>query len=220
MKRALSVIFLVLLLDQALKCYIKTHFYLGEEVHVLGNWFILHFTENPGMAFGMELGGDLGKIALSLFRIVVAGIGAVYLMKLIRDKVHPGLIVCASMILAGAIGNILDSIFYGKIFSDSMNSLATFMPANGGYAAWLHGRVVDMFYFPMIQTHIPSWFPFWKNEEFVFFRPVFNVADASITLGISFIMLFQRRFFPNTEEGQTMDLEGKASSTASDSKAA
>ena len=200
MKRALIVIFLVLFIDQAVKCYVKTHFYLGEEVHVLGNWFILHFTENPGMAFGMELGGDFGKIALSLFRIVVAGIGFAYLMRLIRNKVHPGLIVCASMILAGAVGNILDSIFYGKIFSDSMNSLATFMPADGGYAAWLHGRVVDMFYFPLVQGHFPSWFPIWKNEEFIFFRPVFNIADAAITVGISLIMLFQKRFFPDKED--------------------
>lgn len=168
--------------------------FLGEEFPVFGNWFYIHFTENPGMAFGMEFGGDYGKLALSLFRIVaVFGIGY-YLYKLPQNT-HKGLRISIALILAGALGNIIDSVFYGVIFNDSYNQLATIFPAEGGYSSLLHGRVVDMFWFPLFEGTFPEWFPFWAGEDFLFFRPVFNVADSAITIGIALIFLFQHKFF-------------------------
>lgn len=196
MKKPLLIIFLVLLADQAIKFYIKTHFFLGEEYHVAGNWFIIHFTENNGMAFGMEFAGSYGKLFLSLFRIVaVAGIGW-YMYDLVKQQAPAGLVISISLILAGALGNIIDSTFYGILFSDSNYEIARFMPAEGGYAGLLYGRVVDMFYFPIIEGHFPAWFPIWSTEEFIFFRPVFNFSDASITVGVLMILLFQSQFFP------------------------
>ena len=195
MKKPLLIVFLVLLIDQLIKIYVKTHFYLGDEYHVAGNWFIIHFTENNGMAYGMELGGQFGKLLLSSFRILaVAGIGY-YLWKLTKSREDQLYVVCIALIFAGAIGNIIDSAFYGMIFSDSGYDIAKFMPAEGGYSSFLHGKVVDMFYFPVIEGHFPSWFPIWGTEEFVFFRPVFNFADASISVGVILIILFQKRFF-------------------------
>ncbi|KXK46901.1 MAG: Lipoprotein signal peptidase [Bacteroidia bacterium] len=166
--------------------------YLGQEYHIAGNWFIIHFTENNGMAFGMEL---FGKKFLSLFRIVVMfGLGW-YVMKLIKEKANPIYITAMSLIFAGATGNIIDSIFYGKIFSSSEYQVAALFPPDGGYAGWLHGKVVDMFYFPLIESHFPDWFPVWGGEEFVFFRPVFNIADSAITAGVCLIILFNRTIF-------------------------
>ena len=189
------IIFLVLLIDQLIKIYIKTHFFLGEEVHVAGNWFILHFTENNGMAYGMEFGGRFGKIFLSTFRIVAVGGIGYYLWTLTRKKEDKLYIVCIALIFAGALGNIIDSAFYGVLFSDSDYDVSRFMPETGGYASFLHGKVVDMFYFPIMQGHFPAWFPFWGTEDFIFFRPVFNFADASISSGVAIIILFQKRFF-------------------------
>jgi len=159
--------------------------YLGEEIQMAGNWFIIHFTENNGMAFGMEFGGETGKLFLTLFRIfAVSGI-AYGLHYLIKHKYHVGFVYCTAMIFAGALGNIIDSTFYGLVF---------------GYERLFFGRVVDMFYFPIIQGTYPTWFPIWKGEEFLFFRPVFNIADASISVGVVIILLFQKRFFeePNS----------------------
>lgn len=157
--------------------------YIGQEFNIFGNWFIIHFTENNGMAFGLELGGDYGKLALSLFR-VIAVFGIAYIFHyIIKNKYHFGLIVCVSLILAGALGNIIDSVFYGKVF---------------GYADWLHGRVVDMFYFPIIEGYFPEWLPFWGGEHFIFFRPVFNIADAAISIGVITIIIFQNKFL-NTD---------------------
>jgi signal peptidase II len=174
--------------------------YLGQEIHVLGNWFIIHFTENYGMAFGLELGGSAGKFFLSLFRIIaVIGIGW-YLRHLVQHKRHPGLITAFALIFAGAIGNIIDSAFYGMIFSESNFQLSHLFPPGGGYAGFLQGRVVDMLYFPIIEGHFPSWFPIWANEEFIFFRPVFNIADSSITIGVLMILLFQKKYFYKEEE--------------------
>ena len=187
--------FLVLLIDQLIKIYVKTHFYLGDEYHVAGNWFIIHFTENNGMAYGMEFGGQFGKLFLSSFRILaVAGIGY-YLWRLSKSNEDRLYVACIALVFAGAVGNIIDSAFYGMIFSDSGYDIAKFMPAEGGYSSFLHGKVVDMFYFPVIEGHFPSWFPIWGTEEFVFFRPVFNFADASISVGVILIILFQKRFF-------------------------
>lgn len=195
MKKPLIVVFLILLIDQFIKIYIKTHFFLGEEIHVAGNWFILHFTENNGMAYGMEFGGQFGKIFLSSFRIVaVAGIGY-YVWTLTKKKEDKLYIFCISLIFAGALGNILDSAFYGVMFGDSNYDIARFMPPEGGYASFLHGKVVDMFYFPVMEGHFPTWFPLWGGEDFVFFRPVFNFADASISVGVAIIILYQKRFF-------------------------
>jgi signal peptidase II len=170
--------------------------YLGQEFHISGNWFIIHFTENNGMAFGMELlQGPAGKLFLSLFRIfAVIGIGF-YLYTLLKRKSNPKLLTSMSLIFAGAMGNIFDSIFYGKIFSSSEYQVASLFPAEGGYANFLHGKVVDMFYFPIIEGHFPSWFPIWGNEDFVFFRPVFNIADSSISIGVFLILIFQSTIF-------------------------
>lgn len=167
--------------------------YLGEEFQI-ASWFRIHFTENNGMAFGLELGGKWGKAFLSIFRIIASfGIGY-YLLHLIKHKTHPGVITCFALIFAGAIGNILDSAFYGLIFSDSETGLSTFLPASGGYAGFLHGRVVDMLYFPLINGTFPSWLPIWGGESFEFFRPVFNIADSSISIGVLLFVIFQKKF--------------------------
>ena len=196
------VIILVLLVDQVSKIVVKTNMTLGQSIHVLGDWFILHFTENAGMAFGFEFSGEYGKLLLTIFRIVAVGFITVYLVQIIKKGASAGLITCVSLILAGALGNIIDSVFYGVVFSASyFNQVAVAFPEGGGYASLLHGKVVDMLYFPLIQTHFPSWFPFWGGQEFIFFRPVFNVADSSITLGVFVLLLFQKRFFQYAETG-------------------
>lgn len=196
MKKPLLIVFLVLLVDQAIKFYVKTHFFLGEEYHIAGNWFIIHFTENNGMAFGMEFAGNYGKLFLSSFRILAVIAIGWYLYDLVRQQAPSGLIISISLILAGALGNIIDSVFYGILFGDSNYEVAKFMSPEGGYAGLLHGKVVDMFYFPIIEGHFPAWFPVWATEEFIFFRPVFNFSDSSITVGVLMILLFQRQFFP------------------------
>jgi len=166
--------------------------YLGQEYQIL-DWFYIHFTENNGMAFGMEFGGDWGKLALSLFRIVFVIFIVSYLMKLVRKNADKILITSLSLILAGAIGNILDGAFYGVLFSESYHQLASFLPEGGGYAPLFFGRVVDMFYFPMFKGYLPEWIPFWGGDYFVFFRPVFNIADAAISIGVGIMLLFQKR---------------------------
>jgi signal peptidase II len=204
MRRPLIIILTVLLIDQALKFWIKTNMYLGQEYRIAGDWFIIHFTENNGMAFGLEFAGEYGKLFLSLFRIVaVFGIGW-YLSRLVIEKAHPLLITSMSLILAGAIGNIIDSAFYGMIFSASDFRLAEFLPADGGYSSLLHGKVVDMFYFPIFKGFLPDWIPFWGGDYFIFFRPVFNVADASISIGVGLILVFQSLLFKK-EQIQSSD---------------
>ena len=196
MKKTFIVIFLVLIIDQISKIYIKTHFFLGEEIHVMGNWFILHFTENPGMAFGYELEISFGKLVLSIFRILAIGGLIYYLFTLIRKKAHSGFIISISLVLAGAIGNMIDSAFYGVIFNESMfHEKAVMFPAEGGYAGFLHGKVVDMLYFPLFSFNWPQWFPWLGGQNFEFFQPVFNIADSAITVGVTLIILFQKRFF-------------------------
>lgn len=199
MKKALAIILGVLLIDQSIKIWIKTHMYLGQAYKVTGDWFYLHFVENPGMAFGLTIGdGSWGKLLLSIFRLLaVAGIGY-YLWTLFKKKVRPLLIVCVALIFAGALGNILDSVFYGKFFGASDpwdQNVAQFMPKEGGYDGVLHGQVVDMFYFPVLSGHFPKSFPIWGGEDFLFFRPVFNIADASISVGVFLLIVFQRRLF-------------------------
>lgn len=194
LKIALAVIVGVLLADQFIKIYVKTHFFLGEE-YTIFSWFKIHFTENAGMAFGYEFGGTWGKLLLSLFRIGAAAFGVWYLRDIIKKRMHPGYVAAIGFIFAGAVGNIIDSMFYGLCFTDSIMGPAMFMPPEGGYESFLHGRVVDMFYFPIAEGKFPDWIPFWGNEHFIFFRPVFNLADAAITTGVLIILLWQKKFF-------------------------
>lgn len=189
-------IVLILLADQILKFWVKLNMSLGQEFKILGDYAMIHFTENNGMAFGMEFGGEAGKLALTLFRIAAVcgiGYGVVYLIK---KKYHRGLIMNLALIFAGAMGNIIDSTFYGIIFSESTYyEAAKFLPAEGGYSSLFHGKVVDMFYLPLLQGTYPSWFPFWGGEEFIFFRPVFNIADSAISVGVVMILMYQKRYF-------------------------
>lgn len=189
--------------------------YLGEEFPVIGNWFLIHFVENNGMAFGFEFAGEYGKIFLSVFRIVAVTAIAWYLVKLVKkENVPMGFVVCVSLILAGAIGNIIDSAFYGLIFNESYGQVATLFPAEGGYSSFLHGKVVDMLYFPLISGHYPQWLPVVGGREFLFFRPVFNIADSSITIGILSIILFYWKLFSKLdkkeEEKQAEEVAGEA----------
>ena len=182
----------MLLADQLLKFLIKLNLQLGEEIQI-ADWFIIHFTENPGMAFGLELGGSYGKLFLSLFRMVaVVGI-FFWLRSLIKQNAGALSVASVSLILAGALGNIIDSAFYGMIFSESLGSAATLFPEEGGYGSFLHGRVVDMFYFPLYKGYLPDWLPIWGGDYFIFFRPIFNLADASISVGVALMLLFQRK---------------------------
>lgn len=200
LKNPLVIVLSVLFFDQLIKVIIKTSFMLGEEIHVAGDWFILHFTENNGMAFGMELGGETGKLILSLFRVIaISGLGY-YLYTIVKKKELTGYIICIALIFAGAMGNLIDSMFYGILFDNSYGQVASFLPADGGYASLLHGKVVDMFYFPIIQGHFPTWFPIWGGEDFEFFRPVFNLADMSISFGVGFLILNQKKYFAEKPE--------------------
>lgn len=195
-KKKLGVFIIVLLvLDQAVKIWIKTHMMIGDEFNVFGDWFKIHFIENNGMAFGMELGGEWGKIMLSLFRIMAVTLIGWYIVHLLKRKAPTGVIFSCALIFCGAIGNIIDSMFYGMIFTDSYSQVATLFPAGGGYASFLHGKVVDMLYFPIYEGFLPDWIPIWGGDFFVFFRPVFNLADSYITIGVLILLLFYRKFF-------------------------
>lgn len=195
-KIALIVIFFVLICDQFLKLWVKTHMTIGDEFNVLGSWFKIHFIENYGMAFGFEFGGEFGKIALSIFRLIAISLIGVYISRLCKQEAHTGFIASVALIFAGALGNMIDSAFYGLFFSDSYHQLAVFLPETGGYAGFLHGWVVDMLYFPLFHGAYPHWFPFVGGQPFLFFRPVFNIADSSIFIGVVSIILFQHKFFP------------------------
>ncbi|MDL2265104.1 lipoprotein signal peptidase [Parabacteroides sp. OttesenSCG-928-G07] len=185
---AVLIVMLLLLLDQVLKIWVKTHMQLHESIEIT-SWFYIYFTENPGMAFGMEV---ISKLFLSVFRIVAVLFIGYYLYKIVKQNYGFGFIACISLVFAGAIGNIIDSVFYGVIFDHSYGQVATFMPAGGGYDTWLHGKVVDMFYFPLIETVLPEWLPIWGGKEFVFFRPIFNLADSAICVGVFFLLIFYR----------------------------
>ena len=202
---ALLIISSVLIIDQVIKVAVKTGMYYHENINVfqwlynkLGidavppTWFYIYFTENNGMAFGMEI---IDKIFLTIFRIIAVCAIGWFLYKFVKKGMKTGFIVCISMILAGALGNIIDCVFYGVVFNESTYSqIATFMPEGGGYAPWLYGRVVDMFYFPIIDTHWPEWMPLVAGERFIFFSPIFNFADASISCGIIALLLFYSKY--------------------------
>ena len=186
-----AIIFSVLVIDQIIKILVKTNMSIGEEIRIT-DWFYILFVENNGMAFGMEF---IGKLFLTSFRIVAVALIIWYLVKIIRQNLKTGYIVCISLILAGAIGNIIDCVFYGVIFSESTHgTIANFVPVGEGYSEWLYGKVVDMFYFPIIDTNWPEWMPFVGGEHFIFFSPIFNFADAAISCGIIALILFYSKY--------------------------
>ena len=203
-KKVIAFILLILFIDQAIKFYIKLNFFIGEEHALIGAWARLHFVENEGMAWGLKFGGGFGKIILTLFRLAAVIWGSFLIKGFIEKKYHNGFIICAALIYAGAVGNLIDSMFYGILFDQSVPftaQVAVLFPKSGGYAPFLHGKVVDMFYFPMIRdAHFPAWFPIWGGEEFEFFRPVFNFADAAISTGVISLFVFQGKFFGDNNE--------------------
>ena len=191
-----TTIVVILVLDQLFKIWIKTHMTIGQSIHLFGSWFQLLFIENRGMAFGMFFGGETGKLLLSLFRIILVIFLIFYIRRLIKGNAPIGVLMGIALITVGALGNIIDCAFYGLIFNESTPvQVAQFLPEGGGYASFLHGKVVDMLYFPFIDTTLPNWVPIWGGKEFIFFRFIFNIADSAITTGIFYLLIFQWRFF-------------------------
>ncbi|GAB2761564.1 lipoprotein signal peptidase [Salinimicrobium soli] len=209
LKKASALIVLILLIDQISKFYIKTHFALGEEIRVF-DWFRILFVENEGMAWGAKIPGEYGKLFLTSFRLVaIVGI-AYWLYDSVKKNGAPVLIVAISLIFAGAFGNIIDSVFYGEIFNHSYNQVATFLPEEGGYGTLMHGKVVDMLYFPLWSGYLPEWIPFWGGKYFTFFEPVFNVADSAITVGVALLLVFNKKAFAHeTREEKKEEREEK-----------
>ena len=204
MKKQSIILFIIaiVLLDQAIKFYVKLNMYAGEEHKILGEWFRIHFVENEGMAWGWKFGGDIGKATLTIFRLIAVIWGTFLIGDFIRKKYHKGFLICAALIYAGALGNLIDSMFYGLIFDSTFNprnfqnaDVVAHLLTGKGYGTFLQGKVVDMLYFPIFDSTFPSWFPIWGGERFEFFSPVFNVADASITCGVLVIFIFQNKFF-------------------------
>lgn len=188
------IIFAIILIDQIVKYHVKTSMQIGEEIPLIGDWCKLHFVENMGFAFGATIGGVAGKIALTLFRFVASGAMIWFLLRKIKSGLTTPLAICGSLIIAGALGNLIDSCFYGLIFNESYYHVAELFPAEGGYGKFLQGRVVDMFYFPLIDTTWPDWIPFVGGNHFTFFNAIFNVADAAITVGAAWLVVDQLFF--------------------------
>ncbi len=202
LKKASWLILVILIVDQISKFYIKTNFALGDEIKVF-DWFRILFVENEGMAWGAKIPGQYGKLFLTLFRLVaIVGIGY-WLWDSARKNGSKILLISIALIFAGAFGNIIDSVFYGIIFNDSHNQIATFLPDAGGYGTLFHGKVVDMLYFPLWSGYLPEWIPFWGGNYFTFFEPVFNIADSAITIGVILLLFFNKQAFPQEEEKET-----------------
>ncbi len=210
-RNALLIVIFVILIDQISKFYIKLNFTYGEDLMVIGSWFRLHFIENEGMAFGMKLSDNsFGKLALTLFRLVAVVFGFFLIKRLVNKQYTRGLILCSALILAGAAGNLIDSMFYGLIFTESpycphfttVCETAKLVAPGQGYGAFLHGKVVDMLYFPLISTTLPDWLPIWGGKRFDFFEPVFNIADMAISIGVFALLFFQKRLVQKNEESQ------------------
>lgn len=206
LKHVALIISAIIIVDQALKIWIKTGHPTGEVTRVFGmDWFRLHFIENPGMAWGWKFGNETGKMVLTLFRLAAVIFGTWYLGRIVKQGYSKGFIICAALIYAGALGNLIDSMFYGMIFDKGLKydpaindylqygGIAEF--SSNGYSSFLHGSVVDMLYFPMFKGNFPSWFPFVGGDEFEFFSAIFNIADASISTGVITLLIFQKRFF-------------------------
>lgn len=216
LRSVVIIIVAIIIVDQALKIWIKTSHPTGEVVRVLGmDWFRLHFIENPGMAWGWKFGNETGKVVLTLFRLAAVIFGTWYLGRIVKQKYRRGFIVCAALIYAGALGNLIDSMFYGMIFDKGLHYIPSMSDYQGyegiaslsfsdGYASFLHGSVVDMLYFPMFDGKFPDWLPFIGGDEFEFFSPIFNIADASISVGVITLLLFQKRFFKRQTPEETI----------------
>lgn len=198
------IILLIIIADQALKIWVKTNMHLGEQTTVFNSWFRIYFIENEGMAWGWKFGGEWGKMILTLFRLVAVIFGVFYIRSILKKNYSRGFLICVALIFAGALGNLIDSMFYGLIFEDSEKvALAKMFPPQG-YAGFLHGKVVDMLYFPIIEDKfLPNWVPVWGGDRFTFFSPIFNIADASISIGVIAILLFQKRFFKKESDNET-----------------
>ncbi len=210
------IIAAIIIVDQLLKIWIKTNHSTGEVMRVGGmDWFRLHFIENPGMAWGWKFGNETGKMILTLFRLAAVIFGTWYLGRIVKQQYRKGFIICAALIYAGALGNLIDSMFYGMIFDKGLHfdpALNDYLSYSGvahfssnGYSSFLHGSVVDMLYFPMVKSHFPSWLPIIGGDEFEFFSPIFNIADASISTGVITLLIFQKRFFKKHTQSSLPD---------------
>ena len=205
LKKAGFLIILILLIDQVSKLYIKTNFALGEEIEVF-DWFRILFVENEGMAWGTKIPGEYGKLALTLFRLAaIVGIGY-WLWDSVKKGGSRILITSIALIFAGAFGNIIDSVFYGVMFTDSYGQVASFLPESGGYSSLFHGKVVDMLYFPLWKGYLPEWIPIWGGKYFTFFEPVFNIADSAISVGVAMLLLFNKKAFPKEKQVEKKEI--------------
>lgn len=202
----------ILIIDQVVKILVKTNMHIGEEIPLIGNWCLIHFVENEGFAFGMAFGGNIGKIILSVFRFIASAGVLWYMLHIIKKGARTSLVICLSLIFVGAVGNLIDSCFYGLIFNESYYNVAQLFPPEGGYAPFLRGRVVDMFYFPIIDSTWPSWVPFCGGKPFVFFNAIFNIADAAISIGAVWLIIDQL-IFSNPQQTKNEELTKNPTST-------